>query len=44
MFYLLVGRGDYSQGTYVRNPVGSTHTPFSKEGCLIYVKTGHLNF
>ena len=36
-------KGDYPTGTYVRNPVGSTHTPFSKEGCLIYVKTGHLN-
>lgn len=23
--------GDYPAGTYIRNPVGSTHTPFSKE-------------
>lgn len=35
--------GTYPKGTWIRNPHGSTHTPFSKEGCLIYVKTGHLN-
>jgi anti-sigma factor ChrR (cupin superfamily) len=35
--------GTYPQGTWIRNPSGSTHTPFSREGCLIYVKTGHLN-
>ena len=35
--------GIYPQGTWIRNPHGSIHTPFSKEGCLIYVKTGHLN-
>ncbi len=35
--------GTYPQGTWIRNPHGSVHTPFSKEGCLIYVKTGHLN-
>ena len=35
--------GTYPQGTWIRNPHGSIHTPFSKEGCLIYVKTGHLN-
>lgn len=34
--------GTYPQGTWIRNPHGSIHTPFSKEGCLIYVKTGHL--
>ena len=30
--------GDYKAGTYLRNPPGSKHSPFSKEGCLIYVK------
>lgn len=30
--------GDYPAGTYIRNPVGSTHTPFSKDGCTILVK------
>jgi anti-sigma factor ChrR (cupin superfamily) len=30
--------GDYPAGTYLRNPPGSSHTPFSKEGCVIYVK------
>lgn len=32
----------YPKGTWLRNPPGSVHTPFSEEGCLIYVKTGHL--
>ncbi len=36
-------QGTYPQGTWIRNPHGSIHTPFSKEGCLIYVKTGHLD-
>jgi len=35
-------RGDYPAGTWLRNPHGSEHTPFSDEGCLIYVKVGHL--
>lgn len=34
--------GDYPAGTWIRSPHGSTHTPWSDEGCLIYVKTGHL--
>lgn len=34
--------GAYPKGTWIRNPSGSVHTPFSREGCLIYVKTGHL--
>jgi anti-sigma factor ChrR (cupin superfamily) len=34
--------GRYPQGTWMRNPSGSRHTPFSQAGCLIYVKTGHL--
>ena len=34
--------GDYPKGTWLRSPHMSLHHPFSKEGCLIYVKTGHL--
>lgn len=31
--------GDYPMGTYVRNPVGSSHTPrVDAQGCLIFVK------
>ncbi|MFK7914756.1 MAG: cupin domain-containing protein [Pseudomonadales bacterium] len=30
--------GRYAPGTYVRNPPGSGHTPFSDPGCLIWVK------
>lgn len=30
--------GDYKAGTYLRNPPGSTHTPFSQDGCIIFVK------
>ena len=35
-------QGTYPEGTWLRNPAGSEHTPFSDEGCVIYVKTGHL--
>jgi len=35
--------GTYPQGTWLRNPPGSTHAPSSHEGALILVKTGHLN-
>ncbi|CAN1212813.1 cupin domain-containing protein [Tumidithrix helvetica PCC 7403] len=35
--------GAYPKGTWLRNPSGSRHTPFSKLGCLIYVKVGHLS-
>ena len=35
-------QGRYPKGTWLRNPAGSFHTPFSTEGCTIYVKTGHL--
>ena len=34
--------GRYPEGTWLRNPHASRHTPFSGEGCTIYVKTGHL--
>ncbi|MCW8962566.1 MAG: cupin domain-containing protein [Gammaproteobacteria bacterium] len=30
--------GDYPAGTYIRNPPGSRHKPFSKEGCELFVK------
>ena len=31
-------RGDFTAGTYLLNPDGYEHTPFSKEGGLIFVK------
>lgn len=34
--------GDYPAGTWLRSPHLSYHEPFSDEGCLILVKTGHL--
>ena len=34
--------GTYPAGTWLRNPHGSRHTPWTDEGALIYVKTGHL--
>ena len=35
--------GRYPAGTWLRNPRGSTHTPFTlDEGALVYVKTGHI--
>jgi len=34
--------GDYPAGSWIRSPHMSRHTPWSDEGCLIYVKTGHL--
>ncbi len=34
--------GKYPQGTWLRNPPNSCHTPFTREGCLIFVKSGHL--
>ena len=30
--------GDCGPGTYVRNPIGSAHSPFTKDGCIIFVK------
>ncbi|MGK7890317.1 MAG: cupin domain-containing protein [Leptolyngbyaceae cyanobacterium] len=36
-------QGQYPQGTWLRNPSMSVHTPFSEEGCVILVKTGHLD-
>ena len=34
--------GDYPKGNWIRSPHLSQHQPFSVEGCLILVKTGHL--
>lgn len=31
-------QGDYGPGTYLRNPPGSQHAPFSKTGCTLFVK------
>ena len=44
-FFVLSGtfsdeKGDYGAGTYVRNPVGSTHIPSRDEGCIILVQVG----
>lgn len=30
--------GDYPAGTYIRNPAGTSHAPFSKNGCTLFVK------
>ena len=35
--------GRYPQGSWIRSPHMSLHQPFSKEGCTIFVKTGHLH-
>ena len=34
--------GKYPQGTWLRNPPNSSHMPFTKEECLIFVKKGHM--
>ena len=30
--------GSYPKGTYVRNPMGSSHNPYSDSGCILFVK------
>ncbi len=35
--------GNYPVGTYIRNPPGSSHAPFSEEGCLLYVKLNQFS-
>lgn len=30
--------GDYPAGSYIRNPPGSSHKPFTREGCTILVR------
>ena len=34
--------GDYPAGTYIMNPPGSSHAPFSEFGCTLFVKLRHL--
>ena len=34
--------GSYPKGSWIRSPHLSQHAPWSEEGCLIWVKTGHL--
>jgi anti-sigma factor ChrR (cupin superfamily) len=31
-------RGDFGAGSYFRNPPGSSHAPFSEDGCVLLVK------
>jgi anti-sigma factor ChrR (cupin superfamily) len=35
--------GSYGPGTYVKNPPGSLHTPFTRDGVTIWVKLRHLD-
>lgn len=35
--------GDYPEGTYLRNPPGSSHAPYSESGCKLFVKLCHMN-
>ena len=35
--------GDYPAGTYLRNPPGSHHLPFTKDGCTLFVKLDQFN-
>ena len=34
--------GRYPAGSWLRSPHMSRHQPFSREGCTIFVKVGHL--
>ena len=47
-FFVLNGifsdeNGDYPAGSYVRNPHGSSHSPYSDTGCKILVKLRQFN-
>jgi anti-sigma factor ChrR (cupin superfamily) len=35
--------GHYGPGTYIRNPIGSRHAPFSEAGCVILVKLRQMS-
>jgi hypothetical protein len=35
--------GDYPAGTYLLNPAGTGHAPFSKEGCVLFVHLRQYN-
>ncbi|MEI9982442.1 MAG: cupin domain-containing protein [Aliidongia sp.] len=39
---MLDERSAYPSGSWIRNPPGSLHQPYSVEGCLLYCQTGHL--
>ena len=34
--------GHYDKGTYIKNPPGSGHAPYSEQGCTLFVKLRHL--
>ena len=34
--------GTHGPGTYLHNPPGSSHAPFSVDGCTLFVKLRHL--
>jgi len=47
-FFVLEGlfedeHGQYPAGTYVKNPAGSSHSPFTSSGCTLFVKLRHLD-
>ncbi len=35
--------GDYPAGTYIRNPPGTSHAPFSIKGCKIFIKLNQMD-
>jgi anti-sigma factor ChrR (cupin superfamily) len=35
--------GRYPQGSYIRNPPNSSHSPRSKDGCMLLVKLRHFS-
>lgn len=35
--------GHFSSGSYVRNPPGSHHAPFTREGCILFVKLRQMD-
>jgi len=35
--------GDYPAGTYIRIPPGTSHAPFSKKGCKIFIKLNQMD-
>ena len=34
--------GQYPAGTYVKNPPGTSHTPFTQHGCMLFVKLRYM--
>ncbi|QLE86259.1 cupin [Shewanella sp. Scap07] len=35
--------GNYGPGSYIRNPPGSAHAPFSEQGCTLFVKLNQFD-